>query len=135
MRILITGSRDWDDAGAIHTALDAIAREAFRIGEEITVVHGCARGADMIADGWARDRRQNWPVLVERHPADWKMYGRRAGWVRNHRMVQAGADICLAFINNESAGATGCANLAERAGIRTERFIVGTVEPMPDQVP
>ncbi|HEU4540390.1 MAG TPA: DUF2493 domain-containing protein [Jiangellaceae bacterium] len=136
MRILVTGSRNWTDRESIYTALDEIARHAFREGvPEIVVVHGCARGADVMADLWATSRRGLWPVRVERHPADWVKHGRRrAGFVRNHHMVNLGADVCLSFIKDGSPGATHCADAAESAGIRTERFCVRTAEPMPDEV-
>lgn len=126
MRVLVTGSRRWTDAEAVHAALDAIVTTAG--GREVVVVHGCAKGVDMIADRWVRDRqlRRGWRVHVERHPADWKLHGRSAGFKRNVAMVRKGADICLAFILDGSRGATGCAHLAEDHGIRTERFLVRT---------
>jgi hypothetical protein len=34
-------------------------------------------------------------------------------------MVRAGADVCLAFVRNESSGARGCADAAKAAGVRT----------------
>ena len=52
------------------------------------------------------------------YPFDWE-----AGHVRNAEMVVSGADICLAFIENDSRGATGCARMAETAGIPTIRYI------------
>lgn len=117
MRILITGSRDWDDQGLI---ADQIHTAQFFYGEDLVVVHGsCPRGADQIADEWAAVLG----IEVERHAADWDSLGRRAGFVRNAEMVALGADVCLAFIRNGSKGATHCADLAEKAGIPVRRFL------------
>jgi hypothetical protein len=117
MRILITGSRDWTDADSIKTAISDTWVSHGR-PPVVTVVHGCARGADTIAGGFARAIGWN----VEEHPAAWDTRGRAAGPIRNSEMVNAGADVCLAFIRNGSRGASNCADLAERAGIPTVRF-------------
>lgn len=117
MRVLVTGSRTWSDAGPVWYCLSAIARSAVAEGDtEIVIVHGSAPGADSHADAWVRHHRRN-GVQAERHPADWPGLGKRAGFVRNKAMVDRGADICLAFIRDHSRGATQCAELAERAGI------------------
>jgi hypothetical protein len=89
-------------------------------GDSITVIHGACiyGGADFIADEIAREF--GW--TVESCPADWKRWGKRAGYLRNIEMVKAGADICLAFIKDFSRGATHCADTAERAGIPTRRY-------------
>lgn len=122
MRILITGSRTWTDRNAIYDVLDKIYYET-RGHTVPTIVHGaCPRGADAIASDWVRvTRKPGWTIGEERHPADWHLYGKAAGPRRNAEMVNAGADICLAFIKGNSRGATGCADLAEKAGIRTVR--------------
>ena len=136
MRILVTGSRGWEDVDAIRTVLDEITKQAVAAGDEaVTVVHGCAKGADMIADEWAREKGRLWPIWAERHPADWKKYGRRAGFVRNQKMVNLGADVCVAFIKDGSRGATQCADLAEDHSIRTERFMVRTDAAVLPDVP
>lgn len=114
-RVLITGSRTWDRVSAIHGVLDRLRAEH---GTALTVVHGaCPKGADAIADVWCRRNR----VSVERYPADWTT-GRGAGHRRNAVMVDTRPAACIAFILDHSPGATGCANLAERAKIPTTRY-------------
>lgn len=115
-RILVTGSRTWVDAHLIRDTLTALYAEH----PDAVLVHGSAAGADSIADA-------EWRALggeVERHPADWLTYGRRAGLVRNKQMVDAGADVVLAFIRDRSRGATMCAGLAEQADIPVQRYEV-----------
>lgn len=118
MRILITGSRDWDDTATITEALQDVW-ESYDCPPAPTLVSGaCPTGADHIAE-------THWQSLghpIERHPADWHAHGRAAGPRRNQAMVDAGADVCLAFIRDDSRGATQCANAAERAGIPTIRY-------------
>ena len=115
-RVLVTGSRAWDDPARIYRELGSIARQ---VGHgRIVVVHGDAQGADRIAAVWAG----TWPVKEERHPADWVRYGKSAGYRRNAEMVALGADVCLAFIKDGSRGATHCAGLAEKAGIPVQRY-------------
>jgi hypothetical protein len=123
MRVLVTGSRKWRDQELLRIALDAVAVEAVNAGcTELVVVHGCAPGADIMADYWARNRREYWPVRAERHPADWRQYGKAAGVRRNREMVRLGADVCLAFLLDDSPGTTQCGGLAEREGIPTRWF-------------
>jgi hypothetical protein len=114
-RVLVTGSRTWTNHSVIWAELSA-----YRMVRP-TLVHGDARGVDRIAAGiW-----HSWGVPVEAHPADWDSHGRGAGMIRNRHMVTLGADVCLAFIHNQSRGATHCANLAEQAGILTRRYRCG----------
>ena len=116
-RILITGSRDWQDRDTLNEALADTVR-LIPAHQEIVIVHGAARGADTMADQWARV----YGATVEAHPANWAKHGRKAGPIRNAVMVSTGADICLAFIKNGSAGATYTARLAEVARIPVRRF-------------
>ena len=117
MRILITGSRKWTDISLIWSAMRRQSEK--RPEDEVIVVHGEAQDADSIAAYWAE--RDGWQT--EEHLADWQAFGKSAGFIRNSEMVKAGADVCLAFIKNESKGATMCADLAEKAGIPTIRFV------------
>lgn len=124
-RILVTGSRDWTNQQWIWEAI-ALYRKLH--GEDVVVVTGACpprwvhhpngtsewvRGADRIAE----DAAEYYGLTLERHPAEWELYGRSAGPIRNQMMVNLGADLCLAFIKNASKGATGCAEMAEKARI------------------
>lgn len=121
-RILITGSRDWWDAAPIRRALIQAAEDF--PAEKHTLVHGGAAGADLIAAGLAV--MLGWQT--ETHPANWAIFGKAAGHLRNQRMVDLGADACLAFFMpcrrsckkpkpHDSHGATDCAKRAKAAGI------------------
>lgn len=115
-RVLITGSRTWTDW---HTIEVAIREEALKELSDTVVVHGAADGADSLAGYLA----QRMGLVVEVHPAEWKVYGRSAGFVRNRHMVGLGADVCLAFIKDRSRGATMCARLAREAGIPVKEYL------------
>jgi YspA, cpYpsA-related SLOG family len=81
----------------------------------VLLVHGaCPRGADAIAAACAA---RTPGYQIEAHPADWRRYGRAAGYRRNAEMVALGADGCAAFIRGRSPGSTSAVRLAAAAGI------------------
>ena len=115
VRILITGSRDWQDYGLLRQIL----LRTYQKSGPYTLVHGAARGVDREAAKFALSLG----CQVEPHPAQWGSYpGKSAGVIRNDQMIALGADYCFAFIHNGSPGASHCADGAEAAGIRTFRF-------------
>jgi hypothetical protein len=114
VRVLITASRTWPSVQVMRQALEMLPTGA-------VLVTGGARGGDALA-------AQIWRWLdagrLEEHPVSheqWR-FSRGAGMVRNQLMVDLGADCCLAFIRNGSAGASHCSTVAELAGIETFRF-------------
>lgn len=131
-RVLVTGSRAWPSRDQVWAALDAVLA---RMTVPLLVIHGaCPQGADQFTAEWVHaNRKRPWPgVTQERHPVKWAH--RASGLDRNAEMVSLGADLCLAFIaccklrrcrstpNHGSHGAAHCADLAEKAGIKTRRF-------------
>ena len=86
-RLLVTGSRTWHDIAAIEQTLAVILD---RHPEGVLLVHGaCPRGADAIAAAYAA---RTPGYQVEAHPADWRRYGRAAGYRRSAEMIALGAD-------------------------------------------
>jgi hypothetical protein len=132
-RLLLTGSRDWDNRPRLAHEMAATAGDLAYLSPVVLVHGACLTGADAIAAqeaaalGWA----------VEPHRANWARFGRAAGPRRNAEMVALGADICLCFAMpcsnprctvaepHDSHGATDCADRAEAAGISVLRFRPG----------
>ena len=112
-RLLITGSRYFNDAGLMSAAIsDAVSTLRGFGFDRIVLVHGGARGADMLAAHIGRSMG----LEIEAHPARWDVFGRAAGPVRNKEMVELGADLMLAFPVGESRGTRGCMELAREKG-------------------
>ncbi len=111
LRILITGSRYWSDWIKL---ADVLKRYASYSTDEVVIVHGdCPTGADQLAEQWATERK----IRTEKHPAKWEKYGKAAGPKRNQKMVDLGADICIAFPLPDSRGTVDCMNKAKAANI------------------
>lgn len=119
-RLLVTGSRTWTNMQVMRNELIRAYRDLNNLGEVI-LVHGGAAGADTMAGRiWMSGH-----LPVEVHEANWKTNGiffSGAGRARNMKMVHLGADLCLAFIKNNSRGASHCAQAAEDAGIPVRIF-------------
>lgn len=112
-RLLITGSRHFNDAGLMSAAIsDAISTLRGFGFTRVVLVCGGARGADMLAAHIGRSMG----LEIEAHPARWDVYGKAAGPVRNKEMVELGADLVLAFPVGESRGTRGCMQLAVEKG-------------------
>ena len=109
MRVIVCGSRGW-------TNRDRICSRLFELPGDSTVVHGAARGADRIAGQEA----EKLGLLVEAHPADWETHGKQAGFIRNKKMAELGADLCIAFWDHRSSGTQHMMSCAEWARIPVE---------------
>lgn len=104
MRIIVCGGRDFNDEAAVFAALDRLhGRRAVTL-----LIHGAARGADLLAQGWAHAREI--PYLGV--PAKWSEHGNSAGPQRNTVManLKPAADMLVAF-----PGGRGTANMIENA--------------------
>lgn len=112
MRILVCGSRTWEDSDTIERVLLAFS-DALPI-----IIHGAARGADHLADWVAADHgwtRIPFPVT----DADWRKHGKAAGAIRNRQMLEEGQpDLVIAFrVRGESRGTDNMIAQARKEGV------------------
>ena len=104
MKVLVCGGRDFADAQWLSDVLTGLLHET---GGELLVIHGGARGADSLAWAFAQDHGLPRSVFL----ADWGRYGKRAGPLRNQRMLDEGRpDLLVAF-----PGGRGTADMVARA--------------------
>jgi YspA, cpYpsA-related SLOG family len=134
-RLLITGSQLWTDTTVIRDALAQVWHP-----DTVLMSGACSRGADRLCEQcWTR-----WGGRVDRYPAQWIVegrYRRDAGFRRNEQMVAAAVDLgaqrCLAFVLDDSPGATHTVGLARRAGLwttvyRASSTAAGVIDPAAD---
>lgn len=121
-RIIVTGSREFDDRRLMRNALvQALDRVCPNGDDDVTLVHGDARGADRMAAAMVPE----WGLIVEPWPANWRDHGKSAGPIRNQRMVNSGADIAVAFFVHglPCRGTHDCVAKLEAAGIEVIRAL------------
>ena len=108
MRVLVCGSRGWDDEVRITNRLADLP-------DGTLIICGGADGADLIA----RDRAR----LLGLHTAEvrplWSRFGKRAGHVRNAVMLDLEPDLVIAFTLG-TAGTQGTIDGARKRGIPVE---------------
>lgn len=118
MRLLVCGTRTFDDAEFLFRALDNLAREH----HIIVVIEGEAKGADLLSREWAEARG----IPVEAYPADWARMRKSAGPQRNRQMLKEGKpDFVAAFLDIPRSESKGTANMigqAERAKVHVEIY-------------
>ncbi len=113
MKLLVCGDRNYEDSKLLFSILNELHSEH----KVIEVIHGAAKGADILGHVWAEEHGiKSTPVY-----ADWKQFGRAAGPIRNNRMLEMQPDLVVAFHKNinDSKGTKNCLEQAEELGIKT----------------
>lgn len=104
MRVLVCGGRDYPHREKVWDVLDDLHKD-----RPITqLIEGAATGADQWARTWAWTEKE---ITIRSFPADWEAHGRKAGPLRNQRMIDEGKpDLVVAF-----PGGRGTADMVRRA--------------------
>lgn len=107
MKTIIAGSRDFCDQELLFAECDKLQPQP------TFVLSGTAAGADSLGELWAKARG----IQVLRYPADWKRYGKAAGYKRNEVMAN-NAERLIAFWDGASHGTRNMIQLAEERKLK-----------------
>ncbi len=105
MKVIVAGSRGIED---INIVAGAMVLCKFPITE---IVSGTSRGVDQLGEQWAQG--QNIPI--KRFPANWKEFGKGAGFKRNAEMAEY-ADMLVAVWDGKSRGTKHMIDTMEKMG-------------------
>lgn len=119
MRVIIAGGRDFDNYELLCQRCDHL----LSMQNDITVICGMARGADLFGKRYAEER--GYEVVC--FPADWDTYGKAAGYRRNAEMAEYAAEgfgALIAFWNGASKGTKHMIDLAKQKhlSVRVVRY-------------
>lgn len=118
-KVIVAGSREFENYELLKKTMDALLKIRMEQGEEIVIVCGEARGADALGKRYASERG----FAVLSFPADWRRFGRKAGFIRNRQMAD-NADACVCFWDGKSRGTANMIDECRRRGLplRVKRF-------------
>lgn len=102
MRVIVAGSRNFMVKDFVYKKLDEILEQY----KNIEIVEGGARGVDYLAKQYAIEKN----IPYKEFPANWNLYGRSAGILRNKDMASY-SDVLIAFYN----GSRGTSNMIKEA--------------------
>lgn len=94
IKVLVCGGRNYTNREHLNQRLNDF--EAWLYTQDanlVTLIHGGARGADLLSGEWAKSKS----IDVQVFPAEWDKYGRSAGFKRNTQMLAEDPDYVLAF--------------------------------------
>lgn len=110
MRVVIAGSRSITN---YQDVLDAVEYAIEQGVIPTVVISGTAGGVDTLGEQFAAE----FNIPVERFPADWKQYGKRAGYLRNVQMAEQ-ADAVIVVWDGVSKGSQHMINIAKNHNLR-----------------
>jgi len=120
-KVVIAGSRGFSNYKLLKETCDKYLREKKKT-HNIVIISGHARGADSLGEKYASDE----DLDLEIYPADWKKYGKSAGFMRNEQMADI-ADAVIAFWNGESHGTKHMIDIAEEKGLNVKVVNYGKI--------
>lgn len=113
LRVIIAGSREFDNYNLLESTISNFIKENTN---NVEIISGTARGADQLGERFANE----YGYQIKRFPADWNLYGKSAGPIRNKSMAEYAAQeqgVLFAFWNGKSKGTKSMINFEEKYGL------------------
>lgn len=107
-KVIIAGSRNFSNYKLLKDVCNETLKEKKK-EYNIVIVSGGARGADKAGEMYANEEKFD----LEIFPADWKKFGKSAGFRRNEQMANV-ADAVIAFWDGKSNGTKHMIETAEK---------------------
>ena len=118
LRIIIAGSRDFNDYELLKKSAIEIITKKTMLPDLTRIVSGGARGADTLGERFANEMG----LEISRFIPDWDGLGKRAGYVRNAEMAKFAVEddndgMLIAFWDGQSRGTKHMIDLANKYGL------------------
>lgn len=110
MKTIIAGPRNITDILWVIAAVVSAELDGITVSE---IVSGRARGVDQLGEQFAAANG----IPVKGFPADWKQFGKRAGYLRNTQMADY-AEALIAIWDGESKGTGHMIDIAKAKGLK-----------------
>jgi hypothetical protein len=120
-KVIIAGSRGFSNYKLLHDECNKYLREKKKT-HNVIIVSGNARGADSLGEKYANDEK----LGLEIFPADWKKFGKAAGFRRNEQMAEF-ADALIAFWDGKSHGTKHMIDIATDKGMQIKVVNYGKI--------
>lgn len=114
-RVIIAGSRDFDNYNLLENSVKNILKDY----EDIEIISGTAKGADSLGEIYAKENN----IKLKQFPAQWNLYGKQAGYIRNKQMAKYSIEdnsigILIAFWDGVSKGTGHMINIANEMNLQ-----------------
>lgn len=112
MKILVCGGRDFLDEELFNRTMKEFENK------NVTIIQGNSKGADALAYYWAL----KYALKEESYQADWNTHGKKAGPIRNKRMLEEGKpDLVIAFPGGK--GTAHMVKIAKEANVEVREIV------------
>lgn len=115
VRVIIAGSRDFNDYNLLKENVKNILKDY----DNVEIISGTAKGADFLGEKYAKENN----IKLKQFPAQWNLYGKQAGYIRNKQMAKYSIEdnsigILIAFWNGTSKGTRHMINIAKEMNLQ-----------------